>query len=79
MDWTFKKALNYSNINHPCPLEGNVFLNANNISLEEFTFPHLVPSGRYRFDVNLTEANRKNVIATGKLYLGDSGHRIEQY
>lgn len=39
----------------------------------------IVFSGRYRIDLNLTEGNRKKVLAMGKLYLSVSNHRIEQY
>ena len=75
----YNGIFNYSNFDHPRTLKGNMFLKIDNISMDKFPLEPLLPSGRYRFDVNLTEANRKNVIATGKLYLGDSGHRIEQY
>ena len=79
MDFTVKKVLNYSNFNHPCPYEGNMFLKVKNISEDNFPFEHLVPSGRYRLDVNLTEENKEKVIVMLQLFASVSDHRIEQY
>ena len=79
MDWLMKPVQNYTNVNHPCPLEGFLFMRVNNISLDNFPFKDLFPSGRYRLDVNLTEANREKVLVMAKLYLAVSDHRIEQF
>lgn len=79
MDWSVKKVLNYSNFDRPCPLEGNLFLKLNNISMDKFPLEPLLPSGRYRFDVNLTDANKIDVVVMGKLFFTVSDHRIEQF
>ena len=79
MDWTVKRVLNYSNFNHPCPYEGNVFLKVNNVSVDRFPLEQFIPSGRYRADLNVTEENKENVIFMAKLYWAVSDHRIEQF
>lgn len=78
MLFTVNKVLNYTNINHPCPYEGNVYIKVNNISIDAFPFEPLVPSGRYRVDVDLTEGKKDNVIVMVSLYVEVSDHRIEQ-
>lgn len=80
LDWTLKKVMNYTNINHPCPLEGYIYLKYKNISVDHFPFEQLMPSGRYRLDVNLTESKKENnFIAMLRLYMSVSDLRIEQY
>lgn len=83
MDWTYKRIQNYSgtetNINHKCPYSGYNYFKINNVSVDRFPLEQLMPSGRYRIDGVLTEADKKTVIASGKVYASVSDHRIEQY
>ena len=79
MDWTLKRLLNYSNINHPCPLQGNMFIKVDNISVDKFQMQQFIPSGRYRWDVNLTETYKGNVIFMAKLFMAVSDHRVEKF
>lgn len=79
LDLTFGRVLNYSNVNHPCPYEGHVFLKVDNISIKHFPMEPLIPSGRYRVDANLTDGNRKKVLAMASMYLSVSDHRIERF
>lgn len=78
LDWTVKRVMNYTNL-HPCPLDGEISIKVNNISLDKFPFEPLLPSGRYRLDINVTEGNENNVIFMIKIFLSVSDHRIEQY
>src|SRR5262249_2128104 len=48
MDWTFGRVLNYTNLNHHCPYNGHVYLKVDNVSIDRFPFPPIIPSGRYR-------------------------------
>lgn len=77
LDYTIGSILNYSNFNHVCPYIGYIYFKTNNISINTFEFPQLVPSGRYRVDFNLTEGDRKRILIHGKLYFSISDHRIE--
>lgn len=83
LDWTLKRVQNYigadTNINHPCPYEGYTYLKINNISVDHFPLEPLMPSGRYRLDINITESDKKTSIFSAKLYMSVSDHRIEQY
>lgn len=49
-------------------MEGNMFVKVNNISKDVLPFKYLIPSGRYRADINLIEGNKENVIFMSKLY-----------
>lgn len=78
LDWTIGRAINYSNMNHSCPYHGYVFLKVDNMSVNNFPFEPetLIPSGRYRVDLDFTEGNRVP-IGNAKLYFSVSDHRLE--
>lgn len=78
-DWTIGRVLKYTNINHPCPYEGHVYVKFNNLSTSNFPFEPLIPAGRYRIDGNVTDETRKIVVATGSIYLSVSDHRVERF
>lgn len=78
-DWTIGRVLQYSNINHTCPYDGQIFLKINNVSIHHFAVEPLVPSGRYRVDANVTDGNRKKVLAMASAYFSVSDHRIERF
>lgn len=80
LDWAVKKVQNFTDFNHPCPIEGNVFVKTNNISLDNFVMEPLLPSGRYRLDVNFTEGNKaRTVMFMAKMFVSVSDHRVETY
>lgn len=79
LDWTVKRVQDYTNVNHPCPIEGHVFVKTDNISLDKFTTEPLLPSGRYRLDVNFTEGKKGNVLLMAKMFVSVSDHRVEIY
>lgn len=79
LDFTLKRVLNFTNVNRPCPFEGDVFVKINNISLEKLPFEPLLPAGRYRLDINFTDSSKKHIIFTSKLFGSVSDHRIERY
>lgn len=79
LDWTIGRVRRFANLNHPCPYEGLVYLKINNVSIDKFPIEPLLPSGRYRMDVNFTEGNRKKTYVESKFFFSISDHRIEQY
>lgn len=79
MDWTLGKLLKHSNINHTCPYIGNVFVTADNISLNTFVFEQFIPAGRYRIDFNLSQGHTSAPMFIGKLFASVSDHRVEQF
>lgn len=79
LDWTFGKVLQYSNINHTCPYQGEVFVKVNNISISKFPFEQFLPAGKFRIDINITSGNRKIVFAMTQLFISISDNRIEQF
>ena len=68
---------NYSNFNHSCPYMGRVFGKADNISVQHFIIPQIVPAGRYKIEVNLTEGDQKTSLVGLTMYGSISDHRIE--
>lgn len=81
LDWTIGRVRRqrYTNINHPWPYEGVVYVKIDNISIQQFPIEPLLPSGRYRMDIDITEANRKTTIFVSQVFFSISDHRIEQY
>lgn len=67
----------YTNANHSCPYTGKIFAKADNISVQQFAFPQIVPAGRYRIDINVTINHQKIPMVGGSLYGSVSDHRIE--
>lgn len=67
----------YSNFNHTCPYLGIVLGKTDNISVQQFAFPQIMPAGRYRLDFNVTKGLRRGEIYGGSLYFAISDHRIE--
>lgn len=78
-DWTIGRVLNYSNLNHPCPYDGHIYLKFDNVSVNTFSIEQLLPSGRFRIDGNVTDPTRKIVVASGSIFLSISDHRVERF
>lgn len=80
LDWTVGKVIQYSNMNHPCPYVGIVFIKVDNISMDTFVFDQLLPAGRYRIDFDISDEYQGKVsMLTGKIFASVSDHRIEQF
>lgn len=79
MDWTFGRVIQYTNINHLCPYDGQIYLKVDNVSIHNFPMEPLVPAGRFRLDVNVTDGTKKHVLAITHLYISVSDHRVEQF
>lgn len=75
LDWSIGKVLKYTNLNHSCPYIGHVYCKIDNISTNHFPIEYLLPSGRYRVDLNVTEGDRKTVLVMAQLFLSISDHR----
>lgn len=73
------RVLQYTNIKHPCPYEGHVYLKVDNISVNHFPFEELIPAGRYRIDGTLTDGTRKKELIKASVYLSVSDHRVERW
>lgn len=69
----------YSSLNHTCPYSGQFFFKFDNISMETFAFPQILPAGRYYLDIYLTESDqsKSKILYNVKLYASVSDHRIE--
>lgn len=79
VDYYVPIIVNNSNLNHPCPYSGYVFIKFDNISMKTFAFPQILPTGRYYEDVYITESygSKSKVLINYKLYNSVSDHRIE--
>lgn len=77
LDYLKPLIFKYTNLNHSCPYSGYLFGKVDNISLQLFTFPQIVPSGRYRIEVNVTEGDRNKPFASATIQSSISDHRIE--
>lgn len=78
-DLTLAKILPYTNLNHSCPYDGHVFVKVDNISASLFQLEHLIPSGRYRIDVTMTDGTKTHDMIKGSLYLSVSDSRVERF
>lgn len=80
LDAAMSKTISSFEHNGPraCPLIGHYAMRIPNISFAIFKAPSLMPAGRYRIDVNLTENDRNNVIAVTSFQVSVSDLRIEQ-
>lgn len=67
----------YSNINHTCPYSGLVYIKADKVSVNKLIIPQIIPSGRYRFDFEFTENDRKTVLFSTSVFGSISDHRVE--
>lgn len=77
LNWTVGRILKYSNMNHSCPYVGLLYAKNDNISIANFPFEPLIPSGRYRVDGAFTEADRVPQ-AEFQIYFSVSDHRLEK-
>lgn len=60
LSWISKELLQYSNLNHSCPYEDNVYIDADNLSIKQFLhFSIFLPSGKFRVNVDITEGRSK--------------------
>lgn len=77
MEWVMKDLIQYTNVKK-CPVDGYIYLKANNISVDSFYLPFM-PSGRYRIDVVLTHNDRKTLLGMGRIHLNIPDNRIEKF
>lgn len=82
LNWTLepaKKFITYDG-EMKCPLIGNLDMKFENISLNSrFPLTQIVPSGRYRVEVNFTEGDRSTIISGKRYYFSISDNRIGQF
>lgn len=71
----------YSDLNHPCPYEGHIYIKIDNISVSTFLTEQFLPAGRYRMDVDLTDGSKHNLLAKANIFFSIhvSDHRIERF
>lgn len=77
LDYYAPRVLKYTNLNHSCPYTDYIFAKIDNISVQQFAFPQIAPSGRYYLDIYATESDRSQVLANLKVYASISDHRVE--
>lgn len=78
LQWSLAKIQKFTNLGHACPYQGLIYLKVKNFSIHTLPFEPLIPSGRYRLDINVTDGSRKLTVFMGKLFFSVSDHRIEQ-
>lgn len=79
LEWMHKRFLNYTNINHTCPYEGEMTVRAARFPISSIEIPQLLPAGRYRLDIILFEGDRKSIIYGINLFFSISDNRIERF
>lgn len=79
LEWVLGTFANYTNVNHTCPYEGELFYRAARFPLSSIEIPQLLPAGRYRIDVIVLEGDRKSIIHFTKIFFSISDHRIERF
>lgn len=73
LDFVFVKLTKYSNLN---PYNGYAYYKADNVSIDEFAYPYMMPAGRYRIDVSVFE-DIERVLFNTSIYFSISDHRID--
>lgn len=77
LDYLRPLAEKYTNMYHSCPYVGKILMKADNMSIHEFAIPQIVPAGRYRIDLNITEGYFGKTLVDAKIYGSISDHRVE--
>ncbi len=79
LDWTIGNMIEYSTLNQStCPLFGYHYFRNDNFSFNVFKFKPLLPSGRWRLDLEFTDGYMSDVIAAGYAHFTASDYRIEK-
>ncbi len=77
LQWTFGRVLNYTNIG-TCPFFGYYYLHTKNISMDHFVVEPLLPSGRYRLDIEFMHRMLDPVpMMRFQIYFSVSDYRLE--
>lgn len=80
LELVFGKIFDYTNFNHPCPYDGDIYISARNLSFDRiFGIEQFLPAGRYRINFSATGTDRNDVKLSGKIYFAVSDHRIERF
>lgn len=80
LDWIGGNIIKYSNLNHSCPYESQeLYLKADNLSINTFIIDQFMPSGRFRIDGSITDGNKSRIFVKGQLFFSVSDHRIEKW
>lgn len=74
--WLLEKLSQLTNVNHKCPYEKYLYAKVDNVSMEEFDYPQIMPGGRYRIDTTLFEDNNRILFNTS-VYFSISDHRLD--
>lgn len=76
----YERLRNYTNVNHPCPYTpGLYYAKADNIPLDLGNFGQLFPAGRYRFEVNVTEGYKGQLLGSGYSIGSISDRRVTKF
>lgn len=78
LDWTAGLILKYSNFNHPCPFDGQIYVRNDNFSMGEIAVTQFMPSGKYRANANLTDKHRKPLLMI-QFFVTVSDIRVERF
>lgn len=73
-----KNIRNYTNVIHACPYKGIIYVKADRYPFNTFLFDTLLPSGRYRIDLNFTNGFKKETFFFAQIYFSISDLRLWQ-
>lgn len=80
LKWTAENVRNYSNMNHPCPYSDTTWIDIKRIPINRLiVLEPLMPSGRYRVDLNITKGYKEQALIMTKFFFSISDSRIEQF
>lgn len=75
LEWMLNSFLKHTNLNHTCPYN-QFYFKVDNISIDEFAYPQIMPSGQYRTETIVQESADK-ILFNFSLYFSISDHRVE--
>lgn len=80
LKWISQIISKYSNLNHSCPYYQVMEVEAERLKLNNFLLiEQLLPSGKYRGEINLTRGYKKEPIAIVKFFFSISDNRIDKF
>lgn len=78
LDFSVGKILNQSNTNSiNCPFLNHIYMKADNVPLESFTFDFLFPDGRFLAEIDFSNRKSGKSFAKAMLYFSVSDRRVE--
>lgn len=77
LNWTLGRIIDESTFNHTCPFVGYQAIDVKNISIDAFVVEPLIPSGRYRMQLDFADGGRVT-FGTVFVFFSVSDYRLEK-